>query len=137
MNDIAKILTQSRTIAVIGLSAKEERASYQVAHYLQGHDYRIVPVNPAYAGQTLLGERCYASLAEAAAAIAPTSIDIVDCFRKAEDILPIAREAIEANARCLWLQLDIVNQDAAALASAAGLQVVMDRCLKIEHAKLD
>lgn len=137
MNDIAHILTESRTIAVVGLSSREERASFQVARYLQAHDYRIIPVNPAYAGLAILGERCFATLTEAAAALAPLAIDIVDCFRKSEDILPIAREAVAVKARCLWMQLDIVNQEAAALAKAAGMEVVMDHCLKIEHAKLD
>lgn len=136
MTDIVRLLTDSRTIAVVGLSIKEERASYQVAHYLQAHDYRIIPVNPAYAGRSILGEPCYATLAEAAAALAPQAIDIVDCFRKSEDILPIARDAIAIKARCLWMQFDIVNEEAAALAKAAGLEVVMDHCLKIEHAKL-
>jgi len=95
-----------------------------------------VPVNPVYAGQSILGERCHASLVEAAAALAPLPIDIVDCFRKADQILPLAREAILIGARCLWLQLDIVNEEAAGLARAAGLDVVMDLCTKIEHAKL-
>jgi len=136
MSDIAGILAESRIVAVVGLSAKPERASYQVASYLQAHGYRILPVNPAYAGAVLLGEPCHATLSEAAAAVAPARIDIVDCFRKAQDIGPIAREAIEVGAACLWLQLDIVNEEAADLARAAGLDVVMNRCTKIEHAAL-
>ncbi|MET3130189.1 putative CoA-binding protein [Oxalobacteraceae bacterium GrIS 1.11] len=134
MSDIARILADSRTIAVVGLSTKPERASFQVANYLQANGYRILPVNPAYAGATIFGERCHASLAEAAAAVAPLRIDIVDCFRKSGDILPIAQDAIEVGASCLWLQLDIVNREAAELAQAAGLDVVENRCLKIEHA---
>lgn len=136
MSDIARILKESRTIAVVGLSPKTHRASFQVAQYLQAHGYRIIPVNPASAGQDILGERCYASLTEAAAAAAPARIDIVDCFRKSEDILPIAQEAVAVRAGCLWMQLDVVNQQAADLARAAGLAVVMDRCPKIEHAML-
>ncbi|MDC8757788.1 CoA-binding protein [Janthinobacterium fluminis] len=132
MPDIARILNNSRTIAVVGLSPNPQRASYQVADYMQAHGYRVLPVNPACAGQQLLGEHCHATLAEAAAAVAPARIDIVDCFRKAEDIVPIARDAIAVGAGCLWTQLDIVNEEAAELARAAGLDVVMDRCPKIE-----
>ena len=135
--DLHRILTDSRTIAVVGLSTKPERASYQVAHYLQQHGYRIVPVNPAYAGRPVLGEVCYATLMEAAAALAPLAIDVVDCFRKPEDIGPVALQAIAIKARCLWLQLGIVNQVAADQARAAGLQVVMDRCMKIEHMRFN
>lgn len=136
MLTIAHILEASRTIAIVGLSIKPQRASFGVAQYLQAHGYRILAVNPAYAGQQILGELCHASLTEAAAAIAPQRIDIVDCFRKASEILPVAQEAIRLKAGCLWLQLDIVHQEAAALAQAAGLAVVMDRCTKIEHAML-
>lgn len=136
MSDIARILNESRTIAVVGLSPKPHRASFQVADFLQARGYRVVPVNPSCAGQQILGERCHATLAEAAAAVAPARIDIVDCFRRAEAIVPIAREAVAIGAACLWLQLDIVNEEAAALARAAGLAVVMDRCPKIELAML-
>ena len=135
--DLHRILTDSRTIAVVGLSTKPERASYQVAHYLQQHGYRIVPVNPVYAGRPVLGEVCYATLMDAAAALAPLAIDVVDCFRKPEDIGPVALQAIAIKARCLWLQLGIVNQVAADQARAAGLQVVMDRCMKIEHMRFN
>ena len=139
MRTIAQILRDSKTIAVVGLSNKPERASYGVAHYLQGEGYRILPVNPAYAGDEILGERVYASLQEAADALAPSGqrIDIVDCFRKSEDIPPLARDAIAVRAGCLWMQLEIENQAAADLARAAGLDVVMNHCLKIEHRKLD
>jgi predicted CoA-binding protein len=132
---IARLLTDSHTIAVVGLSDKPERASHEVAQYLQEHGYRIVPVNPNLAGTEILGERCYASLTEAGAALsaAGVRIDIVDCFRKAEAIDPIADEAIAIGAGALWMQLDIVNEPAAAKARAAGLDVVMDHCLKIEH----
>ena len=139
MRTIAQILQDSKTIAVVGLSNKPERASFGVAEYLQGQGYRILPVNPAYAGEEILGERVYASLQEAADALAPSGqrIDIVDCFRKPEDIPPLARDAIAVRAGCLWMQLEIENQAAADLARAAGLDVVMNHCLKIEHRKLN
>jgi predicted CoA-binding protein len=138
MRSIAQILNDSKTIAVVGLSNKPDRASYGVAHYLQEHGYRIVPVNPSYAGQHILGETVYASLQEAADALAASAqrIDIVDCFRKSEDIPPLARDAIAIRAGCLWMQLGIENQQAADLARAAGLDVVMDHCIKIEHRAL-
>jgi predicted CoA-binding protein len=135
MKTIIQILQESQTIAVVGLSNNPERASHEVAEYLQQHGYRIVPVNPVYAGQRILGEPVYATLQEAADALAPQGrrIDIVDCFRKAEDIVPIAKDAIAVRAGCLWMQLGIENQAAADLARAAGLEVVMNRCTKIEH----
>jgi len=138
MRTIPQILNDSKTIAIVGLSSKPERASFGVAEYLQGQGYRIVPVNPAHVGEEILGERVYASLQEAADALAPsgTRIDIVDCFRKSEDIPPLARDAIAIRAACLWMQLEIENQAAADLARAAGLDVVMNHCLKIEHRKL-
>ncbi|WP_305825360.1 CoA-binding protein [Massilia brevitalea] len=139
MRTIAQILKDSKTIAVVGLSNKPERASFGVAEYLQQQGYRIVPVNPAYEGQDILGERVYADLQAAADALAPsgTRIDIVDCFRKSEDIPPLARDAIAIRAGCLWMQLEIENQAAADLARAAGLDVVMNHCLKIEHRALN
>jgi predicted CoA-binding protein len=139
MRTIPQILNDSKTIAIVGLSSKPDRASYGVAAYLQEQGYRILPVNPAYAGEEILGEKVYASLQEAADALAPsgTRIDIVDCFRKSEDIPPLARDAIAIRAGCLWMQLEIENQAAADLARAAGLDVVMNHCLKIEHRKLN
>ena len=139
MRTIAQILRDSKTIAVVGLSNKPERASFGVAEYLQQNGYRIVPVNPQYAGDEILGERVSATLQEAADALAPGGqrIDIVDCFRKSEDIPPLARDAIAIRAGCLWMQLEIENQAAADLARAAGLDVVMNHCLKIEHRKLN
>ena len=138
MRTIPQILQDSKTIAVVGLSNKPERASFGVAEYLQQQGYRILPVNPQYAGQEILGERVHASLQEAADALAPTGqrIDIVDCFRKSEDIPPLARDAIAVRAGCLWMQLEIEHQAAADMARAAGLDVVMNHCLKIEHRKL-
>ena len=139
MRTIAQILKDSKTIAIVGLSNKPERASFGVAEYLQQQGYRIIPVNPAYEGQDILGERVYADLQAAADALAPsgTRIDIVDCFRKSEDIPPLARDAIAIRAGCLWMQLEIENQAAADLARAADLDVVMNHCLKIEHRALN
>ena len=138
MRSISQILNDSKTIAIVGLSNKPDRASYGVAEYLQEAGYRIVPVNPSYAGDTILGETVHASLQDAADALAAggQQIDIVDCFRKSEDIPPIAREAIAVRAGCLWMQLDIENQAAADLARAAGLDVVQNHCIKIEHRSL-
>jgi hypothetical protein len=139
MRTIEQILRAARTVAVVGLSNKPERASLEVATYLQQQGYRIIPVNPAYAGQEILGETVYATLQEAADALASsgTRIDIVDCFRKAEEMQPIAKDAIDVRAGCLWMQLGIENQVAADLARAAGLDVVMNHCMLIEHRKLD
>lgn len=137
MSNIAQLLQESRIIAIVGLSDKPERASNEVAAYLLACGYRILPVNPALAGREVLGQRAYASLREAADAVAPERIDIVDCFRRSEEIVPIARDAIAVQARCLWMQLEVVNEEAAQLARAAGLDVVMNHCLKIEHRKLE
>jgi len=136
MSNIARILQDSRIIAIVGMSDKPERASHEVAAYLIEHGYRVLPVNPALAGKQVLGQRAYDTLTEAALAVAPARIDIVDCFRKSADIVPIAEEAIAIKAGCLWLQLDVINEAAAALVRAAGLAVVMDHCTKIEHRKL-
>ena len=139
MRTIEQILRAARTVAVVGLSNKPDRPSLEVATYLQQQGYRIIPVNPAYAGQEILGETVYATLQEAADALASsgTRIDIVDCFRKAEEMQPIAKDAIDVRAGCLWMQLGIENQVAADLARAAGLDVVMNHCMLIEHRKLD
>ena len=131
-DDIAtlrRILRTSRTIAVVGLSAEWHRPSYFAAKYMQEHGYRIVPVNPRY--DEVLGERCHATLTTIEIAV-----DIVDVFRRTEDVLPIAEQAIAIGAKCLWQQIGVKNEAAAALAAAAGLDVVMDRCVKIEHARL-
>lgn len=133
--DLASILSNCRTIAVVGLSNNSARTSHEVSSYMQKHGYRIVPVNPTYAGQQILGELCYPDLPSAAAALAELGqkIDIVNCFRRAEDIPPIAQQAIQIRPRCLWMQLGISHAEAANLAIAAGLQVVMNRCIKIDH----
>lgn len=120
------LLEQSRTIAVVGLSPDEQRASHGVARYLQAHGYRIVPVNPRCT--EVLGERCYASLEEI-----PFPVDVVDVFRRSEEVLPIARSAVAIGARCLWQQLGVVNTEADAIATANGLVSVMDRCIKVDH----
>lgn len=138
MRTIEQILRDARTVAVVGLSDKPERASHEVARYLQSQGYRIIPINPAHAGKQILGETVYASLQEAADALASggTRIDVVDVFRKAEDVPPVAKDAIDVRAGTLWMQLGIENQVAADLARAAGLDVVMNHCMLVEHRKL-
>jgi predicted CoA-binding protein len=136
-NDISallRILRDCRTIAVVGLSADWSRPSFLVAKYMQGFGYRIIPVNPRYAATStaILGEVCYASLADI-----PVPVDMVDVFRKTEDVLPIAQQAIAIGAKCLWQQLGVANLEADALARAAGLDSVFNRCVKIEHARLN
>jgi len=131
ISDLRRILGTCKTIAVVGLSPQWHRPSFFAAKYMQGHGYKIIPVNPT--ATEILGERCYPSLTAAAA---EHSIDLVDCFRKSQDIPPIADEAIAIAARCLWMQIGVINEASAAKAKAAGLDVVMDRCVKIEHARL-
>lgn len=137
MQDIANLLAESHVIAVVGMSPRPERASHYVAAYLQQHGYRIIPVNPIAAGANILGEHVYPTLTMAAAVLAEqhTLIDLVDVFRKPEEVAPIADEAATIHAKGLWMQLGVVNEIAALNAKAAGLAVVMDRCIKIEHAK--
>lgn len=136
INELRRILGASKTIAVVGLSPQWHRPSFFAAKYMQAHGWRIVPVNPT--ATEILGERCYPSVTAAAQALAKegVKIDIVDCFRRTEDIGPIADEAIAIGAKCLWQQIGVKNEQAAARARAAGLEVVMDRCVKIEHARL-
>jgi predicted CoA-binding protein len=136
ISELRRILGTCRTLAVVGLSPQWHRPSYFAAKYMQAHGYRIVPVNPT--ATEILGERCWPSVTAAAQALAAegVKIDMVDCFRRAEDIPPIAEEAIAIGARCLWMQLGVVHDAAAQRARAAGLDVVMDRCVKIEHARL-
>ena len=131
--ELRRILREHTTIAVVGLSAEWHRPSYFAAKYMQEHGYRIVPVNPRYAGtpEGILGETCYASLLDI-----PHPVDMVDVFRRSADVLPIAQQAIEIGARCVWQQLDVENQEADVLARAHGLSSVMNRCVKIEHARL-
>ena len=129
---LRRILGTCRTLAVVGLSPQWHRPSYFAAKYMQEHGYRIVPINPSAA--QILGERCYPSVT--AAVQAGEKIEMVDCFRRSADIPPLAEEAIAVGAKCLWMQIGVVHEEAAARARAAGLDVVMDRCVKIEHARL-
>jgi predicted CoA-binding protein len=130
-----RILTQYRTIAMVGLSTNYYNASSFAAIYLDANGYDIVPVNPVRAGQEILGRPVYADLA-AAAEGHPRPIEIVDVFRPAEEAPAIAEQAVAIGARVLWLQLGVISETAAEIADAAGLDVVMDRCCKIEHARL-
>ena len=124
------ILETARTIAVVGASPRPERPSHDVMAYLQRHGYRCLPVNPGQAGRDLLGETVSARLPDL-----PQAPDLVLVFRRAEETPPIAREAAESGATALWLQQGIVNEEAAAIARAAGLAVVMDRCAKVDHSR--
>ncbi len=128
---LRSILQRCKTIAVVGLSAEWHRPSYFAASYMQGKGYRILPVNPRYAGGTVLGMPCVASLADIT-----EPVDMVDVFRKTADVAPIAAQAIALGAKCLWQQLGVANLQADADARAAGLASVMNRCVKIEHARL-
>jgi len=131
-DDIAtlrRILKSCRTVAVVGLSAEWHRPSHFVGKYLQDHGYRVIPVNPRY--DRILGEPSYARLEDI-----PEPVDMVDVFRRTEDVLPFARSAVAIGAKCLWQQIGVKNLEADALARAAGLDSVMDRCVKIEHARL-
>jgi hypothetical protein len=127
--DIERILRSARTIAVVGVSDNPQRPSHGVALYLQAHGYRVIPVNPQL--ESVLGERCYARLEDI-----PEKVDIVDVFRRTEDVGPAADGAIAIGAACLWQQMGVVNEAAAAQARAAGLFCVMDRCIKVDHARL-
>lgn len=132
IEDIAglrRILLRDRRVAVVGLSAQWHRPSHFAAKYLLDHGFSVVPVNPAY--REVLGQPCYASLREI-----PFPVDMVDCFRRPADIPDIVEDAIAIGARSLWLQIGVIHMAAARRAEAAGLDVVMDRCVKIEHARL-
>lgn len=131
ISTLRRILHQHRRIAVVGLSAEWHRPSYFASKYMQQHGYTIFPVNPRYAGSEVLGRPCVASLADLT-----EPVDMVDVFRRTEDVLPIAQQAIAIGAKCLWQQIGVVNEEADALVRAAGLDSVMDRCVKIEHARL-
>jgi predicted CoA-binding protein len=126
---LRRILKETRTIAVVGLSADWYRPSYFAAKYMQEHGYRVIPVNPKY--ESILGEKCYKSLRDI-----PEPVDLVDVFRKTQDVGPIADDAIAIRAKVLWQQLGVKNEAAAQKARAAGLEAVMDRCVKIEHGRL-
>lgn len=121
-------------IAVVGLSANPSRASYSVTAYMQEAGYEVVPINPRYAGTTILGKRVYASLTEAKEA--GEQIEIVDVFRRSEDTPPVADEAIKVGAKAVWLQLGIANREAREKVRTAGLEFVEDKCIKVEYARL-
>jgi uncharacterized protein len=125
---LRRLLRSSRTIAVVGLSAQWHRPSYFAAKYLQEHGYRVIPVNPTY--PEILGEKSYQRLADI-----PERVDVVDCFRKSSEIPALADEAIAIGAKVLWMQLGVENAEARRKAEAAGLEVVENRCMKIEHGR--
>lgn len=128
-SDLRALLAGTRTIAVVGMSDKEERASHYVARYMREHGYTIIPVNPACS--EIAGLTCYPSLRDV-----PVPVDMVNVFRRPDDIPPVARDAVAIGAKSLWIQLGLVSAEAEAIASAAGLAVVMDKCVKVEHARL-
>jgi predicted CoA-binding protein len=129
--DIAELLTNARTIAMIGASDRPDRASYGVMKFLQDHGYRVFPVNPQITGEHIHGEFVWRELAQIG-----EPIDIVDIFRRSEMAGEAVDQAIFAGAKAVWMQLGVINEDAAARAEAAGLKVVMDRCPKIDIARL-
>ena len=127
---IKELLANAGNIAVVGLSDKPDRTSYMVSAAMQSRGYRIIPVNPN--ADEILGEKCYASLSDI-----PEPVDIVNVFRRADQVVPVAEEAVKIGAKVFWLQLDIVNEEAGRIASDAGLEVIMDRCIKVEDAILN
>ncbi len=128
---ILDILKNNRIVAMVGASPNWVRPSYFAMKYLQSKGYRVIPVNPAAAGEEILGEKAYASLSDI-----PVKIDIVDIFRKSDAVPPIVDEAIAIGAKVVWMQLGVRHEGAAAKAEAAGLRVVMNRCMKIEFGRL-
>ena len=128
---LRRILRSCRTIAVVGLSAEWHRPSNFAANYMRQHGYKVIPVNPRYAGTEVLGEQCHASLLDII-----ETVDMVDVFRPTAAVLPFAEDAVKIGARCLWQQLGVMNLEADRLARDAGMDSVMDRCVKIEHARL-
>lgn len=128
-DQIKEILQNSATVAVVGLSDKPDRVSYMVSEAMQAKGYTIIPVNPN--ADSILGQTCYASLSDI-----PVPVDIVNVFRRSEHTPPVAEEAVAIGAKTLWLQLGIINEEAARIASAGGLQVIMDRCIKVEDSIL-
>ncbi|HEY6580351.1 MAG TPA: CoA-binding protein [Rubrobacter sp.] len=128
--EIRDLLDQARTVAVVGLSDRPYRTSHAIAAALQGYGYKIFPVNPKLKGP-VLGEEPYESVAGI-----PTTVDIVDVFRRSEKVMPVVRDAVAAGAKVLWLQSGVINEEAAAYATEHGLTVVMDRCIKVDYASL-
>ena len=128
--EIRDLLSHARTVAVVGLSDREYRTSHAIANALQGFGYRIFPVNPNLSGQ-VLGEEPYATVEDI-----PEQVDIVDVFRRSEKVMPVAEDAVASGAKVLWMQSGVVNEEAAAYARDHGLTVVMDRCIKVDYARL-
>jgi predicted CoA-binding protein len=128
-----KLLEEAKTIAVVGLSNKPDRTSYMVTSAIQNAGYRIIPVNPVIAGETVLGEKVVASLADI-----EEPVDIVNVFRRSEDVMPVAEDTVKMKhkPKAFWLQQGIVNEEAAALVSQHGIEVIMDMCIKVDHALL-
>ncbi len=131
--ELRHLLQSCRSIAVVGLSADPYRPSHDVARYMQAQGYCIVPVNPRYAEACtpVLGQTCYARLEDI-----PFAVDMVNVFRRTEDVLPVAHSAMAVGAKCFWQQMGVLNAEADALLRAAGVASVMDRCLKVDHARL-
>lgn len=127
---IKELLAHAGNIAVVGLSDKPDRTSYMVSAAMQSRGYRIIPVNPN--ADEILGEKCYPSLSDI-----PETVDIVNVFRRADQVVPVAEESVKIGAKVFWLQLDIVNEEAGRIASEGGLEVIMDRCIKVEDAILN
>lgn len=127
---IKELLSEAQNIAVVGLSDKPDRVSYTVSEAMQKKGYRIIPVNPMVHG-TILGETCYATLSDI-----PDKVDIVNVFRRSDQVVPVAEEAVSIGSRVLWLQLGVYNEEAAEIAKAGGLEVIMDRCIKVEDSIL-
>ena len=125
---LRRILKESKIIAIVGLSAQWHRPSNFAAKYMIDHGYTVIPVNPQY--EEVLGQKCYKSLRDI-----PGPVDMVDCFRKSGDIPPLAYDAIAIHAKVLWMQIGVINEAAAEKARAAGLEVIMNRCVKIEHGR--
>ena len=125
---IQRVLHTARTVAIVGLSANPLRASYFVGYYLQRHGYQVIPVNPRET--EILGEKCYPSLLDV-----PVHVDVVDVFRTPDAVPGVAREALQIKAGALWCQFGVISEEGAQIATGGGLPVVMDRCLKIEHAR--
>lgn len=124
-----KILNSSNVVAIVGISPKDDRPSHIVGAYLQEHGYRVIPVNPNIA--EILGEKCYPDLSSI-----PAPVDVVDIFRRPEDVVPIVKEAIKMDAKVVWMQEGVINHEAAKIAQEAGLLVVMDKCMRKMHMKL-
>jgi len=129
MSEIARILNESKTVAVVGISEKPDRPSHRVAEYLKRAGYKVIPVNPTLT--EVLGQKCYPDLESI-----PGKIDVVDVFRKPETVMPVVESAIKVGAKTVWMQEGIINEDAARRATDAGLNVVMDRCMLKEHKKM-